>query len=153
MDQVIFHMVDGEPHPTTGAGLNSIGTCWFIFNTNSCFYWLLSNKSAMRAQWENECISLSVLSMTRVMIAQWENEWISRSVLSAARVQLPATAEYLQGIFPWLIALCQPVLSQRDRKWLNLPSVASHNLWTLRRKAEAQPWLINWGMTYCGINT
>jgi len=31
------------------------------------------------AQWENECISLSVLSVARVMIAQWENECISLS--------------------------------------------------------------------------
>ena len=27
----------------------------------------------MIVQWENECISLSVLSMARDMIAQWEN--------------------------------------------------------------------------------
>ena len=38
----------------------------------------------MIAQWENECISLSVLSMARVMIAQWENGCISLSVLSVA---------------------------------------------------------------------
>jgi len=42
----------------------------------------------MRAQWENGCISLSVLSMTRVMIAQWENEGISLSVLSMTRVMI-----------------------------------------------------------------
>ena len=36
----------------------------------------------MIAQWKNECISLSVLSMARVMIAQWENECIPLSVLS-----------------------------------------------------------------------
>jgi len=29
-----------------------------------------------------------------------------------------------QGVFPWLITLCQPGLSQRGRKWLNLPSMA-----------------------------
>jgi len=45
-----------------------------------------------------------------------------------------------QGIFPWLIALCQSVLSQRGRKWLKLPSKIPHNLWTARRKAEVQPW-------------
>jgi len=28
----------------------------------------------MIAQWENECISLSVLPVARVMIAQWKNE-------------------------------------------------------------------------------
>jgi len=36
----------------------------------------------MITQWENECISLSVLPMVQVMIAQWENECISLSVLS-----------------------------------------------------------------------
>jgi len=39
----------------------------------------------MIAQWENQCISLSVLSMARVMIAQWENECISLSALPVAR--------------------------------------------------------------------
>jgi len=42
----------------------------------------------MITQWENEWISLAVLSMTRVMIAQWENEWISLAVLSVTRVML-----------------------------------------------------------------
>jgi len=53
----------------------------------------------MIAQWENECISLSVLSLTArhdssspwpgwVMIAQWENEFISLSVLSVARLMI-----------------------------------------------------------------
>jgi len=35
----------------------------------------------MIAQWENECISLSVLSMARVMIAQW-GEWMYLTVCS-----------------------------------------------------------------------
>jgi len=69
------------------------------------------------------------------MIAQWDS-----SLLPVARVQFPATAGVFQGIFPWLIALCQPVLSQRGRKWLNLPSKTPNNLWTARRKAEVQPW-------------
>jgi len=34
---------------------------------------------------------------------------------------------------------CRPVLNQRGRKCLNLPSMASDNLWTSRRKAEVQP--------------
>ena len=64
----------------------------------------------MIAQWENECISLSVLSVARVIIAQWENECISPSVLSVALV--PAMAEYFKGFFPGLlITLCQPILS------------------------------------------
>jgi len=53
--------------------------------------------------------------------------------------------EVFQGIFPRLITLCQPVLSQLDRKWLNLPSVAPHNLLTARRKAEVQLWTDKWG--------
>ena len=52
------------------------------------------------AQWENECISLSVLSMGLIMIAQWEYECISLSILPVARVQFPATAEYFKGFFP-----------------------------------------------------
>jgi len=40
----------------------------------------------MVVQWENECISLSALSVARVMIDQWENECISLSILSVARV-------------------------------------------------------------------
>jgi len=36
----------------------------------------------MIAQWENECVSLPVLSVALVIIAQWENECISLSVLS-----------------------------------------------------------------------
>jgi len=59
----------------------------------------------MIAQWENECISLSVLSVARVMIAQWENECISLSVLSVALVQFPAVVEYLKELFPGYYAL------------------------------------------------
>jgi len=55
----------------------------------------------MIAQWEDKCISLSVLSVARVMIAQWENECISVSVLSVAWVQFSCGGEF-QGIFPWL---------------------------------------------------
>jgi len=71
------------------------------------------------------------------MIAQWDS---SLSVLPVARVRFPATAEYFKGLNPWLIALCQPVLSQRGRKWLNLPSITPHNPWTAWRKAEVHPW-------------
>jgi len=38
-----------------------------------------------------------------VTIAQWENECIALSVLSMARVQLHAVVEYFKGIFPWPI--------------------------------------------------
>ena len=49
-----------------------------------------------------------------------------------------------QGIFPWLITLCQPVLSQHGRKWLKLPSMTPHNPWAARRKAVVQPWIERW---------
>jgi len=61
---------------------------------------VLSMALIMTAQWENECISLSVLSVARVTISQWENECISLSVLSVARVYFPAVAEYVKGFFP-----------------------------------------------------
>ena len=67
----------------------------------------------MIAQWENECISPSVLSVARVTIVQQENQCISLSVLSmarvviarwdssltvlpVARVPIPAMAEYFK---------------------------------------------------------
>ena len=37
------------------------------------------------SQWENEFISLSLLSVARFVIAQWESECISLSVLYVAR--------------------------------------------------------------------
>jgi len=46
--------------------------------------WVEHYGMVMVAQWENECISLPVLSMARVMVAQWENECISLSVLPVA---------------------------------------------------------------------
>ena len=51
---------------------------------------------------------------------------------------IPRRGGEFQGIFPWLIILCQPILSQRDRKWLNFSSMAPHNLLSSRRKAEVQ---------------
>ena len=45
-------------------------------------------QSVMIAQWENECISLSVLFVATAMIAQWENECISLSVLFVAQVMI-----------------------------------------------------------------
>jgi len=52
---------------------------------------------------------------------------------------IPGCGGVFQGIFSWLITLCQPVLSQCGRKWLNLPSMAPQNWWTVRRKAERRP--------------
>jgi len=48
-----------------------------------------------------------------------------------------------QGIFPWLITLYQPALSQCGRRWFNLPSMAPHNLWTSKRKVYIQCWTDN----------
>jgi len=82
----------------------------------------------MIAQWGNECISLSVFSMAWVMIAQWGNECTSLSVLSIAWVKFPAVhGGVFQKIFPWLITLCQPVLSQHGKKWFNLSPTTQHN--------------------------
>jgi len=61
---------------------------------------VLSVTLVMIAQWENECISLSVLSVTLVMIAQWENECISLSVFSMAWVKFPAMVKYFKGFSP-----------------------------------------------------
>ena len=69
---------------------------------------------------------------------------------------IPSHGGVFQEIFLWLITLCQPVLSQPGRKWLNLPSMEPtrpvdseeegrmepHGLWTARRKAE-------WNHTAC----
>jgi len=61
---------------------------------------VLSVARLMIAQWENECISLSVLFMARVMIAQWESECISLSVLSMGWVQSPVLTNCFKGFFP-----------------------------------------------------
>jgi len=71
------------------------------------------------------------------MIAQWGS---SLSVLPGS---ILSHGGVFQGIFLRLITLCQPVLSQRGRKWLNLPSMTPHNLWIVRRKAEVQQWTNN----------
>jgi len=85
------------------------------------------NVGKMIAQWDG---SLSVLPVA--MIGQWDS---SLSVLLGPG-SIPNHSGVFQGIFPWLITLCQPILSQRGRKWLNLPSMTPHNLWTARRKAK-----------------
>jgi len=61
---------------------------------------------------------------------------ISLPVLSVARVKFPAVIEVFQGILSWLITLCQAVLSQHGREWLNIPSMVPHNLWTSGWKAK-----------------
>jgi len=102
---------------------------------------VLSVARVMIAQWENECISLSVLSVARVMIARWENECISLSVLSVAQVQFPTVAEYFKGHFP--VDHTLPTRPSGASVAENDPSVAPHNLWTSRRKAKGQPWTDN----------
>jgi len=49
---------------------------------------------------------------------------------------IPGYARVFREISPWMITLCQLVLSQRDRKWFDFPSMAPLNLWTSRKKAE-----------------
>jgi len=49
---------------------------WFsvlVAVINPSFGLISLRLAIMIAQWENKCISLSVVSMARVMIAQWEN--------------------------------------------------------------------------------
>ena len=80
-------------------------------------------------------VHLNVLS---VLIAQWENE---SHCPPRGLGSIPSHGGIFQGIFPWLITLCQPIMGRRGRKWLNLPSMAPRNLGTSRRKAEVQPWI------------
>jgi len=70
----------------------------------------------MITQWENECIPLSVLPMGQVMIAQW-GKYMHLTVDSLRGPGL--IGPIFQGIFPWLITLCQPILSRGGKKWLN----------------------------------
>ena len=63
---------------------------------------LSSLARVMIAQWENECISLSVLSMTWVMIAQWENECLTVCPLRG-QGSIPGRDGIFQGNFLWLI--------------------------------------------------
>jgi len=51
-------------------------------------------------------------------------------------------AEYFKEIFPWLITLCQPALSQRGRKWLNLYPTVPHSLW-MASEEESQSFTID----------
>jgi len=78
-----------------------------------------SAQSVMIAEWENECISLSVLTVARVMIAQWDNERLSLSVLPVAWVQFPTMAEYFKGLLPgWShVLLCTPFREYQRAKW------------------------------------
>jgi len=119
----------------------------------------------MIAQWENECITVCPLRGPGdgSSVGEWMNLTVcapcgpghNRSVgkwmyLTVCPPHSPGSIHSLcgvfQGIFPWLITLWQPVMSQRGKKWLNLPSMTPHNLWTVRRKAEVQPRTDNgWG--------
>ena len=49
------------------------------------------------------------------MIAQWDSSAVCPP---RGPGSIPSHGGVFQGIFLWLIALCQPVLSQRGRKWL-----------------------------------
>ena len=53
----------------------------------------------MVAQWENECISLSVLPAAQVMVAHWETECVSLYVLPVLQIQFLAMAEHSKGFF------------------------------------------------------
>jgi len=49
----------------------------------------------MITQWENECISLAILSLGRVMIAHWENKSILWCVLPVARIMIDQWGEWM----------------------------------------------------------
>jgi len=70
------------------------------------------------------------------MIAQWNSSLAVCPPCGPGSV--PSHGGVFQGVFLWLITLCQPVLSQRGKKWLNLHSMTPHNLWTAR-KINVQP--------------
>ena len=82
-----------------------------------------------------------------VTIAQWENECISRSVLPVAWVQFAAAAEYFKGFFPgWSHSANQSWASEVENGPISPQWHAPQNLWKLRRKAEVQLWTDNgWG--------
>jgi len=87
---------------------------------------VLSVTRVMIAQWENECISQSVLSVARVVTAQWENEWIPQSVLSVARVMI---AQWENGC----ISLFSPWPRFNARQWLSITwdfSLVDHSVST-----------------------
>ena len=71
--------------------------------------------SVMIAQWENECLSLSVLSVVRAMISQWENECLSQTVPSKAGVQSPA--QYFKAFFPgWSNTLGEEIGAAKSKQ-------------------------------------
>ena len=66
----------------------------------------------------------SHLSPLGSVIAQWENECISLSALSMTRVQFPVMADYFKRFFPSWLHYANPFwASVHGRKWLNLPSM------------------------------
>jgi len=42
-----------------------------------------------------------------------------------------------QGIYRWLIALCQPILSQCGKKWLNFPSINYHTTCVIEEQGRS----------------
>ena len=80
------------------------------------------------------------LSVSRVMIAQWENDCISLSVFPVARVQFPAMAQYFKGFFPGWSHSANP-------SWASMAENSSISPYWHRTtyghrggKAEVQPW-------------
>ena len=81
---------------------------------------------------------LTVPSVARVTIAQWENECISLSVLSMARGQFSPVAEHFEGF-----SLADHTLPTRPESVWQKMAQSLLNLRTLRRKANVQPWTEN----------
>jgi len=77
---------------------------------------------AMTAQRENECISLSVFSVIWVMTAQWENECISLSVFSVAWVMIAQREnEYISMS---VLCVAWVMIAERENECIS-PSVFS----------------------------
>ena len=93
---------------------------------------VLSEDLVTIAQWENDCISLSVHSVARVIIAQWENECISLSVLSVGRVQFPAVTSTSREF-----SLADHTLPTRPESAEQNMAQSPLNLWSMRRQAKA----------------
>ena len=78
--------------------------------------------------------------MARVIIAQWENKCISLSVLPVAQVQFPAMAEYFKGF-----SLADYILPTRpEPAWQKVAqSPLNGTAQTLKSRRKAEEWTAN----------
>ena len=74
------------------------------------------------AQWENECIALSAISVARVMIAQWENEYILLSVLSVAWAMIAQWEN--ECISLSVLSVAQAMIAQWENECISLSAIS-----------------------------